>query len=340
MKVLYYALKINGLAPFQINSQQGIVKNTKRSFYYYFIFGAVMQVLTIFAYRNLYLFFSHFEDSNIQTLVIRAEISVQLFKSILVFFFNLLYHNDLTDLINASILFKQIITNITPHQTLFDDILIRQYTVRSVAFVVELFIMLCSFMVIIFDPNKVLNNLSWTVTLYNHFNALLVSSIFFYGGLVTSSRFLRMANNHLEFCIYSIRNRKNADSSSVSNESAMYHLDQFGIFFGKFSSITNKFFHIYGFQILLALLASATYSLTSVREFNLTKRRFFKKANILKFYYIFDAMYKQPLLNVSIKINGAELFDTLSVAAIHISELFFIVAGAHTINTEVKSNFL
>lgn len=269
VKVLYYVLKINGLAPFQLNAHRQIVEHTQSSFYYFVIFGAAFQLLSILAFRTLYVFLSELNNTNVRmvrTLVIKGELVVQLWKSFLIFFCNLLYRNDIINLINASILFQKTVGNTAHGPTLFDDILVSQYTGRLIAFLVQIAIIVSNFLLFIFDEFNIGVNLSWTVTIYNHFIALIVSSVFFYGGLVTSSRFLRILNNHLEFCVPTIRSEKNIAGASVT-ECATFHLDQFGIFFGRFSAIMNKLFHIYGFQILLTLTASSAFTLSSVRKF-------------------------------------------------------------------------
>lgn len=340
VKVLYYLSKINGLIPFQLNVQQEIVEKTKRSFYHFLVFGAIIQGLSICAYITLYRFFSSFNGNKLRVLVVKWELGVQVFKYFMIFFLTLWHHNDIIKLINESISFKNIITNITPPAPLhdfFDDISISQYIGRSVVFFVQVLMNLSSFMIFIYDPSNILVNLSWTINIYNHFCASIVSSIFFYGGFVISSRFVRILNNHFDYCVSSTRNGQNVDGSSMSTESAIFHLEQFGIFFAKFGSITNKLFHIYGFQILLTLVSSTAFTLSSVRKFaKLKKIVFFYSKQILKLFYVFEIMYGQPNLKETFKNDGPTIINTLSFVVVDISEFFYIVSGAQTITNEVK----
>lgn len=296
LKWLYYLSKLNGLTSFEINSQHEIVEKTKRSFYHFLIFGFFIQGLTILAYRTLYQFFSRVHYDEVRILVLKAEHTVQLFKTFMIFFSNLFYHNDITKLINEIILFKKVIVNIAPSQAFFDDILVSQYIVRSVAFLVQVVIMSSSFLLLIYDAKNIAINLSLTVTIYNHFISLIVSSIFFYGGLVTSSRLLRILNNHFEFCVSSTIN-KNVDGSSILTESAIFNLEQFRIFFKIFGSITDKLFRIYGLQILITLVASAAFTLSSVRNI------LFKKTIYWKTKFLSYTTYSKPCINNQILLK-------------------------------------
>lgn len=47
-------------------------------------------------------------------------------------------------------------------------------------------------------------------------------------------------------------------------------------------------------------------------------------------------MHRKATLIESLENNGSEIIGILSVAAIHVSELFFIISGAQTINIEVN----
>lgn len=49
-------------------------------------------------------------------------------------------------------------------------------------------------------------------------------------------------------------------------------------------------------------------------------------------------MYKQPNFTENFKVMGPAIFSDLSFVAIYISELFFIISGAHDIIIEVKKN--
>lgn len=57
---------------------------------------------------------------------------------------------------------------------------------------------------------------------------------------------------------------------------------------------------------------------------------------MLKLFYAFDVMHDHPNLKESFKNSGHTIINTLSFAAVHIWELYFIVSGAQTITGEVK----
>lgn len=258
--------KITGLISFQINKRKEFVEETKKSFYYFVIAGAFIQGLSILASCHLYFSLqSSFHNESVRVLVLQWELVFLLFKSLISYSFSLLYHNDTIKLINELISFKKILTKVSPPlQVFFDDILMRQYVVRFVAFVVQAVISLSSLISFDHKMTELGDNLSWTVTIFNHLSGLIVPSMFFYGGLIISSRFLRISNDNLEFFVLSARNGNSIDGTLASTEAAILHLDQFRLFFRKFSVITDQVFHIYGFQILLTLISSAGYTLSSV----------------------------------------------------------------------------
>ncbi len=269
VKALYYLLKITGLAPFQFNSQRNIVEKTIGSFCHFLIFGALIHGLTIFVSTDFIAYLNRYSNKNVRLTVIKGEVGAKGLIEFMIFVVNVVHHNALIKLINESLAFQKMITR-TSHpinHTFFDDTLISQYTVRCLALVVQVIVICGSFLVFIYEPGHVTHNLYWIVHIYNHFNELILSSIYIYGGFVTSSRFMRTVNNNFELDILSTRRGNNIDGTPITNESVIFQLVQFEIFFGKFASISNELFRIFGFQILLTLTASAGFTLSSVGEF-------------------------------------------------------------------------
>lgn len=282
IKLIYCISKISGLISFQINKQSGLVEETQSSFSYFVIFGAFIQALTLYAFHHLYFgFLSTFYNEGIRVLVLRWELVLILFKSLTSYSLNLFYHNDTVRLINQMISFGKVLKNVSDRQNFIDDILMRQYIVRYIAFIIQAVISLSSFMFLEYKLSEFRDNLSWTVTVFNHISSLIVPSMSFYGGLIITSRFLRILNDNLEILI-STNERNVVDGSTVSSDSTIFHLDQFGIFFRKFSSITDKLFHIYQFQILLTLIVSSGFTLSSVT------RLFDNLINLIKFKILKD----------------------------------------------------
>lgn len=102
----------------------------------------------------------------------------------------------------------------------------------------------------------------WIISTYCHFNALIVSSIFFYGGLVVCSRFFRMLNASLEQFLSCVRNRRcNKNGKDISHEEAIFHIEQYGFLYKKTSILSTTFFQIFGF---VSLVSSSELTLTSV----------------------------------------------------------------------------
>lgn len=266
IKLIYRISQINGLISFQINKDRGFVEETKKSFCHFVIFGAFIQTLSFLASHHLYLSLqSTLYNESVRVFVIKWELSFLFFKSLISFASNLMYHKDTVALINEMILFEKVLEQSSPPlRTFCDYILVKQYVVRCVAFIIQASISLSSFLFFEYKISDLGDNLSWTVTIFNHVTALILTSTFFYGGLIINSRFLRILNDNLELYISSTRNGKIVDPVASIQE-AIFQLDQFSIFFKKFSSLTDKLFHIYGLQILLALMASAGFTLSSVR---------------------------------------------------------------------------
>lgn len=266
IRLIYYISKLSGLTSFQIDSQRKIVKKTKKSFYYFVIFGAVIQGLTVFALPHIiFSLQSLYPKESVRLLVLTLEFVFIIIKSTISYSLNLFYNNDIIRLINESMLFKKQLTKVSPVLDFFDHILIREYNVRCIAFLIQVLIILTTLVFFESGVSYVLLNLSWTVTICNHLIQLIVSTVFFYGGLMISSRFLRISNHRFELYILSARNGENIDGTVMSTEIAIFHVEQFGIFFEKFSIFTDKLFHIFGFQILLSIIASAEFTLSSVR---------------------------------------------------------------------------
>ncbi len=57
---------------------------------------------------------------------------------------------------------------------------------------------------------------------------------------------------------------------------------------------------------------------------------------LLKLFFLFDVLYHQPLLNRSFKESTPDIINGLTFIAIHLSEIFFLIIGVHTIKTEVR----
>lgn len=292
IKLMYYISKMSGLISFQINKRSGFVEETKQSFFYFVIFGAFIQGLSILAFHHLYFGLqSSFYNESVRVLVMKWELVFLLFKSLTSYCLGLFYHNDTIELINEFISFEKTLTKVSPlHQDFFDNILMRQYIVRCVAFIVQAVISLSSFIFFDYEMSKLGDNLGWTVTIFNHLSALIIPSMFFYGGLILSSRFLRILNDNLEAYISSTtRNVQCIDDCTVTSttEAATLHLDQFRLFFRKFCIITDKVFYIYGFQIMLTLMVSAGFTLSSVRVFT-NKRLWLIKLKMLEDFLHFQ----------------------------------------------------
>ncbi|XP_037040288.1 uncharacterized protein LOC119077212 [Bradysia coprophila] len=247
-----------------------------------------------------------------RVVVVKMEIGAQVFKTLMIFALNVLYHKDIIQLINDSISFKDVTAT---SQSFFDDTLTSQYTIRFVSFFVQFIIMSATFVISVYQPDNDVNNVIWFVAMYNNFNVAIVSSTFVYGGLVTCARFLRILNNNFEICVSSMKNGQNVDGTAISINTAIFDLERFGIFFGKFTSITNKLYHIYGIHILIALAVSTAFTLSEL-------------------FISFDLIYRKPFLTQTFKETINDIADTISTIAVNASELYFILTGAHSIKKE------
>ncbi|KAJ6636297.1 hypothetical protein Bhyg_14885 [Pseudolycoriella hygida] len=106
----------------------------------------------------------------------------------------------------------------------------------------------------------------------------------------------------------------------MSSDAVVFHLQQFSVFYTKFSDIAEKLFQIFGFQVLLTLAAASAFTLSSL-------------------FYVFDVIYEYPNLTETFKNNGTEITNALVFTAIHITELFSIISAGQTIETEIERSF-
>lgn len=266
IKVIYYITKVNGLIPFEINLQKSIAQKTKISFCYFLLFGAFIQGFSVISLHYIYLSLQSLPYEGARLFVIKGELAFAVLKSLISYTFTLLYHNDFVILIKKAISFRKLLAEVTPFEDFYDKTLIREYNTRCVALFIQVVILLSALFFLEYNANNLVVNLSWTQTIYSNIRWLIISTIFIYGGLTISSRFLRLLNNRLESFILSYFNGQDLDRSVSLPEIAGLHLEQFGIFFRKFSTFTNKLLHIFGFQIMLTIFASAESILTTVKK--------------------------------------------------------------------------
>ncbi len=255
LQLIYYITKSIGLTSFEINQQKGCVEKTSKSFAYFVICGACTQVLSLWAF--FYLYYSlqaNYITETVRLFVFKCEIVTIHVKSLMSSSFNLWYHNDVIKLINEIISLKNILTKVYPHEDFFDDIFTRLFTIRCVLLMVQTSISLSSFLFFEYTMNELGVNLGWTIFTFNHVSNLILPSMFFYAGLIVNSRFLRIVNGSLESM---------TRDGKISDKTA-FQLDQFGIFFEKSGMIADRVFHIFGHQILLTLISSSGFALSSV----------------------------------------------------------------------------
>lgn len=265
IRLMFYISKINGLAPFQIHSQRQNVKKTTGSFLYSLIFGSILQVISVMsAYSIFYSFVLGYRY--VVLFVSVGEISFTLARSTVIYLMHMYYHNDIIRLINQSIVMKNILSELRPSEEFFDEILMRQHNARFVTLIVQVLSFVSA--TTIFDndySDDYLSQVMLFLIMYNNAYSSIVSGFFFYGGLMLCTRFFRMLNDCLELMFLSLRNRK-IEGTGISLEGTTFHLEQFGILFTKFSSLTNELFKVFGLQILVSLISSAGLTLSSVRN--------------------------------------------------------------------------
>ncbi|XP_037039383.1 uncharacterized protein LOC119076623 [Bradysia coprophila] len=254
-----------------------------------------------------------------RVVVVKMEICAQAFKTLMIFALNVLYHKDIIHLINESISFKDVTAT---SQSFFDDTLTSQYMIRLVYFFVQFLLMSTLFLVSVYSPDDNVHNVIWFVAMYNNFNVGIVSSTFVYGGLVTCSRFLRILNNNFDICVSSTKNGQNVDGTAIATDTAIFDLERLGIFFDKFTSITDTLYRIFGFHTMIVLAVASAFTFSEL-------------------FNVFDLLYRQTILKQTqpFKETIHNMVDMISGIAVNVSELYFIITGSHSIKKEIERTF-
>lgn len=264
-KWIYFIARAFGLIPFKID--KGLAQKTTKSFASFIACGVCFQGLMFGALCHLFFTIeSVFPNEAVRLLVIKWELVSLFMKSLISFFFNLWHHNTTIRFVNNIISFKNALMNVYPREDFFDDMFIGQYRVRCVLFIVQVMISLSAIMFLEYKITEIGANLSWMIYSFNHISGLLLPSLFFYVGLIVNCRCLRILNDNFESFVSSVRNGTNFDLAAM--DTAALQLNQFEIFSRQFGIMTDQLFHIYGVQILLTLISSSGFALSSVRPSN------------------------------------------------------------------------
>lgn len=260
---IYFLSRTFGLLPFRINKQNGFVEKTQKSFATFIAFGVILQGLSFWALWHLYFIIdSIFPNETVRVYVIKWELVFVFIKSLISFAFNLMHHNTAIRLINNGITFKSVLIGVY-RADFSDDIFVRQYRVRFILFVVQTSISLSTVMFLEYKVTEIYTSLSWMIYTFNHISGLLLPSLFVYMGLIVNSRFLRILNDNFALLVTSmLRNSKN--SGWVSKDTNSLQVVQIGIFFRQVGTVADQIFYIYGVQILLTLISSSLFALSSV----------------------------------------------------------------------------
>lgn len=255
----YKFAKINGLAPFFYSTNPINVSNTRFSSIHSFIFGLLLAVC--FLVQGILYISSEYNSSystNLQKFVTILTLSFGIIIVICVYIIQFTKRKSIVSVINEYISLWNLITLRYSKQNFFNSKFHKLYDLRKILLIIQvLFIVIVNGsylpqIIWIFPP---IYKLAWIIMIYSHVIISILSSFFYYGGIMTISHFYQILNDHLRLYKTKLSELQSEFKMNVCCELS----DEFDYWSGIYDEITllmKRTHGIFTLQVILIILCS------------------------------------------------------------------------------------
>lgn len=263
MQFLYHFSKVNGLVPFHVDFDKKRAFACTNSVLYSIAFTFIFSTyLTYYVYILSVLVIDINEDLVVR-LVLVVDMVTALVKAVLVYVLQLVRRHELIKSINSFIkicewIFEPEINQKLRFSAFFNRKLTNSCWIKCISFGFQITLLLIAYS--FSDYNISLNHTiqNGIIIFYTNTTNIVVTSLFYCGGMLFSARFYQILDEKIERLSKSIDENHNDDLART--------VDQISCLYEHITVFTSSISRIYAFQLIVSLIAIIVWILASVRN--------------------------------------------------------------------------
>lgn len=259
LKCLLALLTLNGLSPFTIEFDKGVIltaRTSKKLLIYSIVVSFILNALLASAlvYMAFHFYRKYFFNEVTVFLTIVFEYCFSLTKGVVLFALHNIHHNRVVKLINQAMKMHQMGNVFTPSATVLNERVIKMIEMKILSIGIQIIVSA----LILYSQTL----MDWVIISYPQMLAMLASAIYIFGFMLLSLNFIICMNAKLEFIE---KNNRFSDEKSAYILWSENDIDEVSVLLNKMYEFTITHNGLYGLHLTITLIGSMALVLCSVK---------------------------------------------------------------------------